>query len=88
MAGDAIHYKVRAQGHYQSCAVYTALDLNLTGRKEVLGLYLAESEGAKFWLGVLSELPNRGVQNVLIASVDGLTGFPDAIQAIYPKKEV
>ena len=85
---DAIHYKVRAQGHYQSRAVYTVLGLNLTGRKEVLGLYLAESEGANFWLGVLSDLQNRGIQDILIASVDGLTGFPDAIQAIFPKTEV
>ncbi len=85
---DAIHYKVRAQGHYQSRAVYTVLGLNLTGRKEVLGLYLADSEGANFWLGVLSDLQNRGVKDILIASVDGLTGFPDAIQAIYPKTEV
>ncbi len=85
---DAIHYKVRAQGHYQSRAVYTVLGLNLAGRKEVLGLYLADSEGANFWLGVLTDLQNRGVQDILIASVDGLTGFPDAIQAIFPKTEV
>jgi transposase-like protein len=85
---DAIHYKVRAQGHYQSRAVYTVLGLNLTGRKEVLGLYLADSEGANFWLGVLSDLQNRGIQDILIASVDGLTGFPEAIQAIFPKTEV
>jgi transposase-like protein len=85
---DAIHYKVRAQGHYQSRAVYTVLGLNLEGRKEVLGLYLADSEGANFWLGVLTDLQNRGVQDILIASVDGLTGFPEAIQAIFPKTEV
>lgn len=85
---DAIHYKVRAQGHYQSRAVYTVLGLNLTGHKEVLGLYLADSEGANFWLGVLTDLQNRGIQDILIASVDGLTGFPEAIQAIFPKTEV
>ena len=85
---DAIHYKVRAQGHYQSRAVYTVLGLNLEGRKEVLGLYLADSEGAHFWLGVLTDLQNRGIQDILIASVDGLTGFPEAIQAIFPKTEV
>jgi len=85
---DAIHYKVRAQGHYESRAVYTVLGLNLEGRKEVLGLYLSESEGANFWLGVLSDLQNRGVEDILIASVDGLTGFPEAIQTIYPKTEV
>ena len=85
---DAIHYKVRAQGHYESRAVYTVLGLNLEGRKEVLGLYLSESEGANVWLGVLSVLQNRGVEDILIASVDGLTGFPEAIQSIYPKTEV
>jgi len=85
---DAIHYKVKTQGHYQSRAVYTVLGLNLTGRKEVLGLYLADSEGANFWLGVLTDLQNRGIQDILIASVDGLTGFPEAIQAIFPKTEV
>ena len=68
--------------------MYTVLGLNLTGRKEVLGLYLADSEGANFWLGVLTDLQNRGVQDILIASVDGLTGFPEAIQAIFPKTEV
>ncbi|MBL4821259.1 MAG: IS256 family transposase [Gammaproteobacteria bacterium] len=85
---DAIHYKVRAQGHYESRAVYTVLGLDLDGKKEVLGLYLSESEGANFWLGVLSDLQNRGVQDILIASVDGLTGFPEAIQTIFPKTEV
>ena len=85
---DAIHYKVRAQGQYESRAVYTVLGLDLDGKKEVLGLYLSESEGANFWLGVLSDLQNRGVKDILIASVDGLTGFPEAIETIYPKTEV
>jgi len=85
---DAIHYKVRTQGRYQSRAVYTVLGLNIEGKKEVLGLYLSESEGANFWLGVLSDLQNRGIQDILIASVDGLTGFPEAIQTIFPKTEV
>ncbi len=85
---DAIHYKVRTQGHYESRAVYTILGLNLEGKKEVLGLYLSESEGANFWLGVLTDLQNRGAQDILIASVDGLAGFPEAIQTIYPKTEV
>ena len=85
---DAIHYKVRADGHYQSRAVYTVLGLNLEGRKEVLGLYLSESEGANFWLGVLTDLQNRGIEDILIASVDGLTGFPEAIQTIFPDTEV
>ena len=85
---DAIHYKVRADGHYQSRAIYTVLGLGIEGKKEVLGLYLSESEGANFWLGVLSDLQNRGVEDILIASVDGLTGFPEAIQTIFPNTEV
>lgn len=85
---DAIHYKIREDGRYQSKAVYTVLALNLEGKKEVLGLYLSESEGANFWLSVLSDLQNRGVEDILIASVDGLTGFPEAINSIYPQTEV
>lgn len=85
---DAIHYKVRVDGHYQTRAVYTVLALTMDGRKEVLGLYLSESEGANFWLSVLTDLQNRGVKDILIASVDGLTGFPEAIATIFPKTEV
>lgn len=85
---DAIHYKVRDKGRYESRAVYTVLGLNLEGKKEVLGLYLSESEGANFWLSVLTDLHNRGVKDILIASVDGLTGFPEAIQTIFPETEV
>lgn len=85
---DAIHYNIRVDAHYQSRAVYTVLGLNIEGRKEVLGLYISESEGATFWLSVLTDLQNRGVKDILIASVDGLTGFPEAIQTIYPKTEV
>jgi transposase-like protein len=85
---DAIHYKVRRQGHYESRAVYTVLGLNLEGKKEVLGLYLSDSEGAKFWLGVLTDLNNRGIEDILIASVDGLKGFPEAIESIFPDTEV
>lgn len=85
---DAIHYKIRDKGRYESKAVYTVLALNLDGKKEVLGLYLSASEGANFWLSVLTDLQNRGVQDILIASVDGLTGFPEAIAAIYPQTEV
>ena len=69
-------------------AVYTVLALNLEGKKEVLGLYLSESEGANFWLSVLSDLQNRGGEDILIACVDGLTGFPEAINSIYPQTEV
>ncbi|EBR4368662.1 IS256 family transposase, partial [Salmonella enterica] len=85
---DAIHYKIREDGRYQSKAVYTVLALNLEGKKEVLGLYLSESEGANFWLSVLSDLQSRGVEDILIACVDGLTGFPEAINSIYPQTEV
>lgn len=85
---DAIHYKVKDNGRYKSKAVYTVLAVNLEGTKEILGLYLSESEGANFWLSVLTDLKNRGVDDFLIASVDGLTGFPEAIATIYPDTEV
>jgi putative transposase len=85
---DAIHLKIRTDGRVQNRAVYVALGINLTGNKELLGLWIGESEGAKFWLNVLTELNNRGVQDILIASVDGLTGFPDAIGSVFPKTEV
>ncbi|KDA76054.1 transposase, Mutator family protein [Escherichia coli 2-005-03_S4_C1] len=85
---DAIHYKIREDGRYQSKAVYTVLALNLEGKKEILGLYLSESEGATFWLSVLTDLQNRGVNDILIACVDSLTGFPEAINSIYPDTEV
>ena len=85
---DAIHYKVKEDGRYVSKAVYTILGVRLDGKKEVLGLYLSESEGANFWLQVLTDLNNRGVKDILIASVDGLSGFPEAINAIFPKTEV
>jgi len=85
---DAIHYKVKDGGKYVSKAVYTILGVRLDGKKEVLGLYLSESEGANFWLSVLTDLQARGVEDILIASVDGLKGFPEAINAIFPQTEV
>jgi len=85
---DAIHYKVREEGHYVSKAFYTVLGVNLEGKKEILGLYLGESEGAKFWLQVLTDLQNRGVKDILIASIDGLKGFPEAINSVFPDTEV
>ena len=85
---DAIHVKLRTAGHVQSQAVYLALAINLQGYKELLGLWVGEAEGAKFWLSVLTELKNRGVQDILIAAVDGLKGFPDAIEAVFPKNQV
>lgn len=69
-------------------AVYLALAVTMEGHKELLGLWLSQNEGAKFWLGVMSELQNRGVQDILIAAVDGLVGFPDAIAAVFPVTEV
>ena len=85
---DAIHYKVKQDGRYNNMAIYTVLGLNMEGRKEVLGLYLSESEGANFWLSVLTDLQNRGIQDILIAAVDGLSGFPEAINSIFPDTEV
>lgn len=85
---DALHIKVREQRHVQPRAVYVALGIDMEGRKDLLGLWLGESEGAKFWLGVLSELKNRGVHDILIAAVDGLKGFPDAIRVVYPGTQV
>lgn len=85
---DAIHYKIKENGRYVSKAVYTILGVNTEGRKELLGLYLSESEGANYWLSVLTDLHNRGVKDILIASVDGLTGFVEAINSIYPDTEV
>ncbi len=85
---DAIHYKIKEDGRYVSKAIYTILGLNVEGKKELLGLYLSESEGANYWLAVLTDLHNRGVEDILIACVDGLTGFPEAIATIYPDTEV
>lgn len=85
---DAIHYKIKDGGKYSAKAVYTILGMGIDGKKDVLGLYIGESEGANFWLGVLTKLQNRGVEDILIASVDGLTGFPEAIKSIFPKTEV
>lgn len=85
---DAIHLKMRSEGRVQNQAVYLALGITLEGRKDLLGLWIGESEGAKFWLSVMTELKNRGVQDILIACVDGLKGFPDAIEAVFPKTQV
>ena len=85
---DAIHYKVKEEGRYIAKAFYTVLGVRVDGKKEVLGLYLNESEGAKFWLQVLTDLQNRGVKDILIASVDGLRGFPEAINAVFPNTQV
>jgi putative transposase len=85
---DALMTRVREGGRVVKKAVYIALGVNREGDKELLGMWIGENEGAKFWLGVLTELKNRGLQDILIACVDGLTGFPDAIEAVYPKTKV
>ena len=85
---DAIHYKIKENGRYVSKAIYTLLGLNIEGKKELLGLYLSDQEGAHHWLSVLTDLYNRGVKDILIACVDGLKGFPEAIESIYPNTEI
>ncbi len=85
---DAIHYKIKENGRFISKAVYTILGLTVDGKKELLGLYLSDSEGAHHWLSVLTDLHNRGVNDILIACVDGLKGFPEAIESIYPNTEI
>jgi len=84
---DCIHVKVR-DGSVRVKAVYLAVGVNMRGEKEVLGLWIAQTEGAKFWLQVVTELKNRGVQDIFIACVDGLKGFPEAIEAVYPHAAV
>lgn len=85
---DCIVVKSREDKRIINKAVYLALGVNIEGQKELLGLWLSENEGAKFWLGVLTELKNRGLTDILIACVDGLSGFPEAIEAVYPKTRV
>ena len=84
---DCIHVKVR-EGAVRVKAVYLAIGINMSGEKEVLGLWLAQTEGAKFWLQVVTELKNRGVQDIFIACVDGLKGFPEAIETVFPHATV
>ncbi len=85
---DCIVVKVRHGGSVMNKAVFLALGINTEGQKELLGMWLAENEGAKFWLNVLTELKNRGLQDILIACVDGLKGFPDAINSVYPQTHI
>jgi putative transposase len=82
---DAIHYKIRDNGQIVNKAAYVVLGINMEGYKDVLGIWIGENETSKFWLGVLNELKNRNVQDVLIFSVDGLTGLKEAIEAVYPR---
>jgi transposase-like protein len=85
---DCLVVKIRQDKTVINKSIYLALGVNLEGRKELLGLWLAENEGAKFWLSVLTELQNRGVRDILIACVDGLKGFPDAINTVYPQTQI
>ena len=85
---DALRIKVRDEGTVRNKAVYVALGVRADGTKEILGLWIEQSEGAKFWLRVMTELKGRGVEDVLIAIVDGLKGFPDAITAVFPQAQV
>lgn len=85
---DALVVKVREGNRISNKAIYLALGVNLEGNKELLGMWLSQSEAAKFWLGILTELKNRGLQDIFIACVDGLSGFPDAIEAVYPQTQV
>jgi len=85
---DCIHYKIREDGRTVSRAIYVILGVTCNGQKDLLGLYTSENEGAHFWLGVLSDLQNRGVKDVLIACIDNLSGFVEAIQSTFPKTEV
>ncbi|WKY46136.1 IS256 family transposase [Eubacteriaceae bacterium ES2] len=85
---DAIHFHVRSEGRIIKKAVYIAIGINMEGFRDVLGMWVGENESAKFWLLVMNDLKNRGVEDILIASVDGLTGFPEAIAAVYPKTEL
>ena len=85
---DCIVVKIKQDKRVINKAIYVALGVNMAGQKELLGLWLSENEGAKFWLSVLTELKNRGIKDVFVACVDGLTGFPDAIGAVFPKTQV
>jgi len=85
---DAVRVKVRHNGTVINKAVYLAIGVTLEGQKDVLGMWVAETEGAKFWLHVVTELKNRGVKDIFIACVDGLKGFPEAIEAVFPKTQV
>ena len=85
---DAIHYHVRSEGQIVKKAVYVAIGINLDGKKDVLGMWVGENESAKFWASVLNSLRNRGVQDIFIACTDNLTGFSNAIEAVFPKTEI
>ena len=85
---DAIHYHTRSEGHVVTKAAYTCLGIACDGHKDLLGIWIGDAESAAFWLGILTELQSRGVEDILIACIDGLKGFPEAIAAIFPKTRV
>ena len=85
---DAIHFHVRSEGQIIKKAVYIAIGINMEGQKEVLGMWVGENESAKFWLSVLNSIKARSVEDILIACIDGLTGFTNAIEAVYPRTEI
>ncbi len=85
---DALRVKIRDEGAVRNKAVYLAIGVRCSGHKEILGLWIEQTEGAKFWLRVMSELKNRGTQDILIAVVDGLKGFPEAIESVFPQAEI
>jgi len=85
---DAIHYKIRDNGHVNNRAAYVVLGVNIDGNKDILGIWIGENESSKFWLGILNDLKNRGVEDVLMFCVDGLTGIKEAISAAYPNAEI
>src|SRR5665647_137381 len=85
---DAVHFKVRTDGRIINKAAYVAIGINLDGKKDVLGIWIGENESAKYWLNIINELKNRGVKDILIASIDGLSGFSEAIRAAFPETEI
>jgi Transposase and inactivated derivatives len=85
---DAIHYHVRNEGRIVKRTVYIAIGIDMDGHKDVLGMYVGQNKSAKFWLSILNGLKNRGIQDILIACVDGLVGFPQAIEAVYAETQV
>jgi transposase-like protein len=85
---DAMHYKVKDEGRIKSRAIYNVMGINKEGKKDILGMYVSESEGANFWLSVLTDLQDRGLEDILIACIDNLKGFAEAVQSTFPKTDV
>lgn len=85
---DAMHYKVKDEGRITSRAIYNVMGINKEGKKDILGMYISESEGANFWLSVLTDLQDRGLEDILIACIDNLKGFAEAVQSTFPKTDV